>query len=211
MKSSTLKKVRKILAEQLEVDPHYITPQASLAYDLGADSLDSVELVMALEEEFDVEIPDELAEEFITVRDIIDYLDGYRDSRVRQVPVIPKESYPNIKIPSNLNRETFVPLKQLGIGKSKGGRRRDPLEYSRKMMEQQQKFSERSRKEFNETKDRWRNLDKIRQDSQRGLDAIKRQRELQQQQQRDWVDRNRNLYEPPEPFEPPEPPPGWGH
>jgi acyl carrier protein len=67
-------RVRKVVAEQLGVDPDDITPAASFADDLGADSLDAVELVMALEEEFDVEIPDEAATEIITVQDVIYYL-----------------------------------------------------------------------------------------------------------------------------------------
>lgn len=67
-------KVQKIVAEQLGVDASEVTPQASFANDLGADSLDTVELVMALEEEFDVEIPDEAAEEIATVQAAVDYI-----------------------------------------------------------------------------------------------------------------------------------------
>lgn len=67
-------KVQKIVAEQLGVDPAQVTPQASFANDLGADSLDTVELVMALEEEFDIEIPDEAAEEIATVQSAVDYI-----------------------------------------------------------------------------------------------------------------------------------------
>ncbi|MCX7592690.1 MAG: acyl carrier protein [Fischerella sp.] len=67
-------KVKKIVVEQLEVDAEKVTPQASFANDLNADSLDTVELVMALEEEFDIEIPDEAAEKIVTVQDAVDYI-----------------------------------------------------------------------------------------------------------------------------------------
>ena len=67
-------KVQKIVSEQLGVDAGEVTPQASFANDLGADSLDTVELVMALEEEFDIEIPDEAAEEIATVQSAVDYI-----------------------------------------------------------------------------------------------------------------------------------------
>jgi acyl carrier protein len=67
-------KVKKIVTEQLSVDPDQVTPEASFANDLGADSLDTVELVMALEEEFDVEIPDEAAEGIATVQAAVDYI-----------------------------------------------------------------------------------------------------------------------------------------
>ncbi len=68
-------KVRSIIAEQLGVKPEEVTPQASFIDDLGADSLDTVELVMALEEEFGVEIPDEEAEKLVTVGDAIKYIE----------------------------------------------------------------------------------------------------------------------------------------
>ncbi|HEY9847394.1 MAG TPA: acyl carrier protein [Candidatus Caenarcaniphilales bacterium] len=68
-------KVKNIVSEQLGVDASEVKPEASFANDLGADSLDVVELVMALEEEFDVEIPDEAAEEIATVQDAVDYID----------------------------------------------------------------------------------------------------------------------------------------
>ena len=67
-------KVMDIIAEQLQVDREQVTLEASFVDDLGADSLDTVELVMALEEEFDVEIPDEEAEKIRTVGDAISYL-----------------------------------------------------------------------------------------------------------------------------------------
>lgn len=61
---STLEKVKKVVVDQLSVDESLVTPQASFTADLGADSLDTVELVMAFEEEFGCEIPDEEAEKF---------------------------------------------------------------------------------------------------------------------------------------------------
>ena len=67
-------KVKSIIAEQLGVKPDEVTPQASFIDDLGADSLDTVELIMALEEEFGVEIPDEDAEKMRTVGDAIKYV-----------------------------------------------------------------------------------------------------------------------------------------
>jgi acyl carrier protein len=68
-------RVKEIIVEQLGVNPDQVTPQASLIEDLGADSLDAVELVMVFEEEFGTEIPDEDAEKLQTVGDIIKYLE----------------------------------------------------------------------------------------------------------------------------------------
>jgi len=68
-------KVKSIIAEQLGVKPEEVTPEASFIDDLGADSLDTVELVMALEEEFGVEIPDEDAEKMGKVSDAIKYIE----------------------------------------------------------------------------------------------------------------------------------------
>ncbi|MFC1646071.1 acyl carrier protein [Candidatus Omnitrophota bacterium] len=68
-------KIKSIIAEQLGVKPEEVTPQASFIEDLGADSLDTVELVMALEEEFGIEIPDEDAEKMATVGDAAKYID----------------------------------------------------------------------------------------------------------------------------------------
>lgn len=68
-------KVKSIIAEQLGVKVEEVTPQASFIDDLGADSLDTVELVMALEEEFGIEIPDEDAEKMTTVADAVKYID----------------------------------------------------------------------------------------------------------------------------------------
>ena len=67
-------KVQKIVKEQLEVELSEVKPEANFANDLGADSLDTVELVMALEEEFDIEIPDEAAEGITTVQACVDYI-----------------------------------------------------------------------------------------------------------------------------------------
>lgn len=67
-------KVKEIIAKQLGVDPGQVTPEASFMEDLGADSLDTVELVMAFEESFGVEIPDEDAEKMAKVQDAIDYI-----------------------------------------------------------------------------------------------------------------------------------------
>lgn len=69
-----LQKVRKIVSEQLSVEEAEVAPESSFANDLGADSLDTVELVMALEEEFDIEIPDEAAEGIGTVQAAVDYI-----------------------------------------------------------------------------------------------------------------------------------------
>ena len=71
---SVEEKVKEIILDQLGVDEKQVNPQASFIDDLGADSLDTVELVMALEEEFDVEIPDEDAEKIGTVQNAIDYI-----------------------------------------------------------------------------------------------------------------------------------------
>lgn len=76
MNKDVFEKVKTIVVDQLEVeDPDKVTPEADFANDLGADSLDVVELVMALEEEFDIEIPDEDAEGIDTVGKAVDYID----------------------------------------------------------------------------------------------------------------------------------------
>ena len=69
-------KVIAILCEQFEVDENEITEETSLVDDLGADSMDSLDITMALEEEFDIEIPDEDAEELKTVGDIVNYIEA---------------------------------------------------------------------------------------------------------------------------------------
>ena len=73
--SDTPDRVKKIVVEHLGVEEDKVTPDASFIDDLGADSLDIVELVMAFEEEFGVEIPDDAAEKITTVKDAIDYID----------------------------------------------------------------------------------------------------------------------------------------
>jgi acyl carrier protein len=75
--SSIEERVKKIVAEQLGVKEEDIQNSASFVEDLGADSLDTVELVMALEEEFETEIPDEDAETITTVQHAIDYIDSH--------------------------------------------------------------------------------------------------------------------------------------
>ncbi len=72
-----VEKVKQIISEQLGVEEAEITPSSSFVDDLGADSLDTVELVMALEENFDLEIPDEAAEKIRTVQDAVDYIEKH--------------------------------------------------------------------------------------------------------------------------------------
>ena len=74
--SDTADRVKKIVVEHLGVDAEKVTEEASFIDDLGADSLDIVELVMAFEEEFGVEIPDDAAEKIGTVKDAISYIDA---------------------------------------------------------------------------------------------------------------------------------------
>lgn len=74
MAATVEERVKKIVIEQLGVQDKDVTPDASFVDDLGADSLDTVELVMALEEEFETEIPDEQAEKIATVQQSIDYI-----------------------------------------------------------------------------------------------------------------------------------------
>ena len=69
-------RIKGIIVEQLGVQPEEVNPGASFIEDLGADSLDIVELIMALEEEYDIEIPDEDAEKIQTVQDVISYVDS---------------------------------------------------------------------------------------------------------------------------------------
>jgi acyl carrier protein len=72
---STFDRVKKVVVDQLEVGEDEVTPTASFIDDLGADSLDQVELIMAFEEEFEIEIPDEDAEKITTVADAVNYID----------------------------------------------------------------------------------------------------------------------------------------
>jgi acyl carrier protein len=73
--SDIQEKVKAIICEQLDVEADTVVPEASFVDDLGADSLDQVELIMAMEEEFDVSIPDEHAEKIVTVKDAIEYIE----------------------------------------------------------------------------------------------------------------------------------------
>ena len=75
---SVADRVKEIIVEQLGVDPEEVTMEASFVNDLGADSLDTVELVMALEEEFNMEIPDEEAEKLDTVGKAIDHINKHK-------------------------------------------------------------------------------------------------------------------------------------
>ncbi len=75
----TFDKVKALVAEQLNVDENEVTAEASILEDLGADSLDLVDLVMTLEEEFDVEIPDEAVQNIKTVGDIVKYIEDNQD------------------------------------------------------------------------------------------------------------------------------------
>ena len=77
--TSTEDRIKKIVVDQLGVKPDQITPEAKFIEDLGADSLDTVELVMALEEEFGNEIPDEEAEKLTTVGDVIQYIEAAQE------------------------------------------------------------------------------------------------------------------------------------
>ena len=75
---SVEEKVKQIIVEQLGVDESQVDPAASFVEDLGADSLDIVELVMAFEEAFEIDIPDEDAEKITTVKDAIDYIESHK-------------------------------------------------------------------------------------------------------------------------------------
>jgi acyl carrier protein len=78
--SETADKVKKIVVEHLGVEEAKVTPEASFIDDLGADSLDTVELVMAFEEAFGVEIPDDAAEKIQTVKDAIEFIEKHQAS-----------------------------------------------------------------------------------------------------------------------------------
>lgn len=75
MVSKTEKEIIEVLAERLSINENRIIPQAEIVSDLGADSLDIVEIIMALEDEFNIEIPDEDAEKFKTVKNVVDYVE----------------------------------------------------------------------------------------------------------------------------------------
>ncbi|MGS0973230.1 MAG: acyl carrier protein [Candidatus Izemoplasmataceae bacterium] len=71
-------RVKKLIAEELDVNEEEVTLEAKLDDDLGADSLDAVELIMAIEDEFDIEINDEEAQKFKTVKQIVDYIESHQ-------------------------------------------------------------------------------------------------------------------------------------
>ena len=77
---TTFDKVKAIVVEQLGVDESEVTIDSTFIDDLGADSLDIVELVMAFEEEFNVEIPDDVAEKIKTVKDAVEYIDSIKEA-----------------------------------------------------------------------------------------------------------------------------------
>ena len=79
--ASVEERIKQIIVEQLGVDEAEVTPTASFVDDLGADSLDTVELVMAFEEAFGIEIPDEDAEKIATVKDAISYIDKHAQAK----------------------------------------------------------------------------------------------------------------------------------
>lgn len=72
--NDTFERIKKIIAEQLDVEENKINSDSSFTNDLGADSLDTVELIMSLEDQFDIEIPDEEAQKIITVKDAVEYI-----------------------------------------------------------------------------------------------------------------------------------------
>jgi len=80
MADNTAAKVKEIIINELGVDPEKVTPEASFVDDLGADSLDTVELVMAFEEEFTIDIPDEEAEQMRTVGEAVAYIENHGKS-----------------------------------------------------------------------------------------------------------------------------------
>jgi acyl carrier protein len=81
MAADTFDRVKKIIVEQLGVEENEVTPEASITDDLGADSLDQVELVMAFETEFGIDIPDEEAEKIKTVGDAVAKIDGVQAAK----------------------------------------------------------------------------------------------------------------------------------
>lgn len=76
---TTFEKIKSVIAEQLSIDEEEIAMESSFVDDLGADSLDIVELIMALETEFDIEIPDEDAEKIATVGDVVEYIKAHSE------------------------------------------------------------------------------------------------------------------------------------
>ncbi len=76
--SETANRVAAIITDKLGLSPEQVTPEASFTTDLGADSLDTVELIMDFEKEFDIEIPDEDAQNIKTVQDAVDYIESHK-------------------------------------------------------------------------------------------------------------------------------------
>ena len=81
MAENVADKVKEIIVNELGVEPEKVTPQASFVDDLGADSLDTVELVMAFEEEFGIEIPDEDAEKITRVKEAVEYIESHAKTK----------------------------------------------------------------------------------------------------------------------------------
>jgi acyl carrier protein len=79
MPDDILTRVTEVVARELSIDPTEVVPEASFQDDLGADSLDLVELIMAIQEEFDVNINDEMAAEIKTVQDVVDFIKNYKE------------------------------------------------------------------------------------------------------------------------------------
>ena len=99
--SETADRVKKIVVEHLGVEAEKVTEEASFIDDLGADSLDIVELVMAFEEEFGVEIPDDAAEKITTVKDAIDYIEARQGLSLRHAagPAMIEPTLPPNRLP----------------------------------------------------------------------------------------------------------------
>ena len=93
-----LEKVKKILAEQFDVEEEKITPDTLISNDLGADSLDVVDLIMSIEDEFEVEVPDEEAENIKTVEDLVKYIENMENlSFDKNIPLFLASSWPNYR------------------------------------------------------------------------------------------------------------------
>jgi acyl carrier protein len=78
MASNLFEQVKEVIVEQLNVNPDEVKPESRFVEDLGADSLDVVEMIMALEEKFEIEIPDSEAENIKTVQDVVDYIEKHK-------------------------------------------------------------------------------------------------------------------------------------
>jgi len=76
--ANTFEQVKEVIVEQLNVSPEEVKPEANFVNDLGADSLDVVEMIMALEERFGIEIPDSEAEKIQTVQDVVNYIEQHK-------------------------------------------------------------------------------------------------------------------------------------